>query len=117
MSVCWKYIKESLVYLVSVTENWCKKMCYREKKNSQGHLDNLSARVYFGNGKERLSRRMETSDWQVTLQCLFTPSPPFFTPFFYPFFASFLSLSPFPPLPVRLLVYLVWQQHLNSISL
>lgn len=34
------------------------KMCDREeKKNSQGHLDNLSARIYFGNGKERLCQR------------------------------------------------------------
>lgn len=84
-----------------------------KNKLRRGHLDTLSARVYFGIGKERLSRRMVTSDWQLTVQCLFYI-------FFYP---TFIFLCPIfvapciPLLPVRRLVYWFWQRHLNSISL
>lgn len=66
----------------------------QKKINKLGHLDTLSARVYFGNGKERLRRRMATSDRQITAQCLFYTPPLFFFSISLPHFLCPL-LPPF----------------------
>lgn len=85
-----------------------------EKKNklTRGHLDTLSARVYFRNGKERSSRSLVTSDWQLTVQCLSHSAHFLF--FVAPFFNA-PSFTPFSP--AGRLVYWLWQRHQNSISL
>lgn len=97
MSLCWKYIKDFEVYFsICCRKLMQKKRAMGERKQTKnklrrGHLDTLSARVYFGIGKERLSRRMVTSDWQLTVQCLFYTPPLLF--FCAPF--SLLPASPF----------------------
>lgn len=64
----------------------------KKNKLRRGHLDTLSARVYFGNGKETLSRTMVTSDWQLTVQCLLLS-----TFFSYFFFCPIFVAPSFPP--------------------
>lgn len=54
---------------------------------------------------------MVTSDWQLTVQCLF------YTPLAFIFLCPIFVAPCFPLLPVRRLVYWLWQRHLNSISL
>lgn len=77
-------------------------MCHKEV-----HLDNLFARIYLHNGQ---SKSKHEDGGQVTVKCgdIFSLVS-FFIPPFLP------SLS--PPLPDRLVAYLVWQQQLNAISL
>lgn len=85
----------------------------QKDKLRRGHLDALPARVYFGNGRERLSRTMVTSDWQCNV---FHTPPTIFFVFFFAFLPHF-RCSQLPPfLPVRRLFYWLWQRHLNSIS-
>lgn len=90
--------------LVFDAEKICKKILMgkenkRKNKLGRGHLDTLSARDYFGNGKERLSRRMVTSDWQLTVLCLLHSAHFFF--FLFYSFAPFSLLPASPPFTSR----------------
>lgn len=94
MSVCWKYIKESLVYLVSVTENWCKKcVTGKKKKTAKAIWTIYQPGFILVMAKKDFAK--EDGDFRLagnSPMSFYTP-----TPLFLPFFCLvFIALS-FPP--------------------